>query len=470
VLDSDWSVAKDGRDRISTRPGMTSTGGSIGVPRSWAEAIWTDSGAQRGVQVACDNGVWRSADGASWVELITDSASSDFASTTSFIGVAYFARAGQTCLFRAHTAGSGAGTALSNAGGGTAPTNCGLVAHHQDRLVLAGDTAASQTVYFSATGDPTDWDYADTTLGTAIPVSFTLPEQPTALISHTRDCFLFGCLDSIHRFLGNPATGELDRVSHYVGPLNQASWAHDAAGNLWYLSRDGLMRMPAGCGDFSTSVSREALPSDLVALNPGTAGTYTSIAYDPRFRCLWVFVDLTSSANDVFWSFNLQSPHGGWRRHTFTNGPWRVGATLNPASSSTKSALLAINASGSVYQFDTASTESFTSKCIYDPLHLGTAGMEGILHAVQASIVTNSDDVSWAVAVGQTAMEAADNAIAGTYAFTGADWSDGLSTWQFPRRRAAYACLVLFGSGTDRWSVERIDCQLHSARMLRRIA
>jgi hypothetical protein len=464
VWGSDYSTDNSGgRDRISTRPGITATGATIGIPYNWTWGAWTDSGAKQGVFVACDNGLWRSVDGATWVELIEDAAGSDFSSCTVLNSVAYFARYSDTCLFRNAGTTAGAGTPLSNAGGGTQPTNCGLVSHYQDRLVLAGDEAATNAVYFGGTGDPTEWNYADTSLGDSIPVAFSVDEPPSALIAHTRDCFLIASTGAIWAQRGNPATGELEKISHYVGIVSHAAWTHDGTGNLWFLSHDGMYRMQAGCGDFSQSISRESLPDDFVTVNLATSGTYASLSYDPRFRCLWLFVDRTGSDNDIFWSFDLQN--GAWFTHTFSAGPLRLGATLKTASTSAKSALLAIAADGDVFQFDRASSESFDAYVWYGPIQLGGPMLEGILHSVQATVAAGSDDVSWEVYVAGSAEEAF---ALGTPSFTGADWTvAGLNSIQHPRRRGAFAFLKVESTGTARWSIENIDCTLHSAGIRR---
>lgn len=466
MLASDWTVVKDGRDRITTRPGLTATSATIGIPYSSSEAYWTSSGAKRGVIVACDNGLWRTVDGATFVELITDSASSDFVSCTGFLGIAYFARGGQTCLKRALSTTSGAGAALSNAGGGVAPTNCGIVGHHESRLWLMGDTANSQTVYVSAIDDPTNWNYAVTDDPSAAFV-FTVDEPPTAFTSHTLNCGLVGCVDSLVAIRGNPNEGgEIDIISHFVGPVSQAACTHDSTGAFWFLSRDGLYRVPPGCGDQVTSISREALPNDLVALNPGTASTYCSLSYDPRFRQLLICVNQTGTANDFFWTFDLQRPGGGWWQHTFATA-LQLGVTLKSASTDAKSALLAITAAGAVNQFDMASSESIASHCIYEPIPLGRPGLQGILHAVQASIATGSSPVSATLHLGKTAELAVENAINSVTAFTFQDFPAGLSTWQQPHRNDAYACLKLFGTGTDRCSIERLEATLQSAGLRR---
>jgi hypothetical protein len=476
VVGVDATVSQSGRDRISTRPGLTATGGGITEPYAWCEATWVNSGLKRGIAVTASGGTYTSTDGANWTEYITTAPGSDFASCDVYLQNLFQATGAGACRYVALTGAAGAGTAIGShpSVAGTPPTNCGVVCAHLDRLWLAGDTSNPHVLYASRIAQFYDWDYAQDYGGAQAWASSgaeggQISEPIVGLTSHTRDCLICHCTDSCFAVRGNPITGEVARVSHYVGALSQSAWTHDSAGNLWFMSRDGLYRIPAGCGDQLTSISREALPDDLVAINPGDSGTYCSVSYDPRQRCLWIFVDKSGSDNDVFWSFDLQAPGGGWWQHTFSNGPLRLGATLKSASTADKSALIALNASGTAYQFDRDSTESFSSHCVYGPFQLGGAGTEGMLHAVQSSLGSGSSPLSWTAHGGATGEAAVSNAIAGTARFTGSDWPAGLSSWQNPRMRDAYGCIKVFGTTTDRWSQENIDAQLMPLG-LRRVA
>lgn len=480
VWTQDYSVSVDGRECIATRPGLTTTGESVATPYNWAPtAFYASSTLRRGIMVTHSSGTSIFiVDGSGNVdnlgEVISTDPATDFASNATFMGKPYQARGGGT-LIAGNFASFGAGTAVTNA-----PANCGLVCAHGTRLFLAGDTTSPMTVYASRIGgdstSPGDlstgatageaWDFAEVDDDAAAWASTganggLLQEPVTALMSHTRDCLIIGMTDSMSVLRGNPRNGEFEQINDYCAPLNQASWTHDTNGNLWYLGRDGLYKMPAGCGDFSQSISREALPNDLVALNPGISGTYTSLAYDPRFRALWVFVDLDGSSNDVAWSYDLQT--GAWWQHTFSAGPIRLGATLKPAGSSTKSSLLAFDAGGTAYQFNTASTESFTSYVWFGPIQLGGPANEGLLHSIQASLASDSDDVDWSVHVGKTAEEAFESSAA----FTGTDWEDGLNYWQHPRRRGAYAYVKVGATTTRRWALETITVKLAAAGLRR---
>lgn len=460
----DWSAGDAGRDRIATRPGLTDTTGDVGgTPYGWCYAEWVNSGLKRGAAVASSNGVYLSTDGASWTRQLQQTSATDFCSCEVMLGYLYFARYSELLYRIDITGGAGAGSVVVSIDDPTNPTpsNCGIVVRHLDRLWLAGDESNPHLVYASAVGDPLDWDFSGVADGDAWSSASgeggAFGSIVTALIPHTRDCLFVCGPDTISVLRGNPRAGEYDILTDAVGPLSQTSWCHDSNGNLWYMSRDGLYKIPPGCGDLNESISREALPDELVAINPGTSSTYCSVSYDPRFRCLWIIVDHPSSdPADAVWSYDLQSPRGAWWKHSLSITP-RLGVTIKGASTPDKSAVvILVPSTGDAYQFDRDSAESISSHVYYGPFELGADGSsEGILHAIQALVATSSSPVSWSVHVGGTA----EQALASSASFTGQDWAAGLVTWQHVRRRGAFAYVKAFGTGTDRICLEDINAR-----------
>lgn len=479
VWASDFTV-DSGRARISTRPGLGEAGVEIGTPYGWAEISWDDTTAKRGVAIVHSGGVrvLRMSSGnlvdydgtGNSTDFITTDPASDFCSTCQFIDYLVMTSAGlaQARANSLQSGSAGTGTQLSSLSGDTTPTNCGICVSHLDRLWLMGDAQTGRVVYACKTGDITDWDYADTNNGTAIAFTFSLPQNVTAAISHTRDCLIIGMTDSVVVVRGNlPSTGEIATISHEVGPLSHHAWCHDASGTLWIFTRDGLYKMAPGCGDFLQSVGRETLPGELVAVDPGTSGTYCSLTYDHRWRGLHLYIDVAGT--DQFWFYDLQN--GGWWPMSFDNGPLRLGVPLKSAATSTDSSLLAFNASGTGYQFVSDDNESFDSKVLYGPIALGQAGAQGILHSICATLGSDSDAVAFKIFTGNSAEEAYDNYVSDTASFdsaAGTDWTEGLNTWQHVRTSHSFAYVGLYGSTTDRWAIEEIIVRLVE-RGLRRV-
>lgn len=478
VWASDYSV-NGGRDRIATRPGLASASVSMGAPYGWSDIAWTDSGAKRGVAIVHANGVRvLRASGTSLVDFdgtgngtdfITTAPVSEFAGTCSFMGRLILARgAGAAYTNMLDSGTAGAGTLLSALTADTVPANCGVCVEHIDRLWLMGDTVNPRVLYACKTGDITDWDYADTANGSAIAITIRMPHNITGAISHTRDCLVIGMVDSVAVIRGNPGQisggGAIETISHEVGPLNNNSWCHDSKGNLWIYTRDGLYVMPPGCGDALASVSREVLPGDVVATNPGVSGTYSALCYDARWRCLHLFIDKTGSANDEWWTYDLQRPGGAWWRHETSLGPLRLGVPVRGLSTSSESGLLSIDASGTGYQLTTGSSESFNANVLYG-VDLAAPEADGYLHSLLATLGTESDSLELEVYVGGSAEEAYRNYETGSSvaAYVGADLVAGLNNWQHIRVRDAYAMLNFKSSGTERWAIESLVARLKLA-------
>jgi hypothetical protein len=468
-----------GRERIGTRPGLTSTGLTVGVPYASTEATFLNSGTlYRGVAITSDTGtrviVYIAGNPANFGgggDWITTNPASDFSSCCVIDQTLIQASAATTTtdvLYNALSGSAGAGTALGSHGSaaGTAPQGCGVCFAHEGSLWLMGSKANPHVWYRSRVGAFYDWDFTATDAAAAVAGTGVLGgiigEPITGGISHSLGCAVISCTDSSYLIRGNPASsGETEVMSHEVGALMHSAMCHDGAGHLWMLTRDGLYRKPRGCGADIESVSREQLPGDLLAIDPA-AGDYCSVSYDHRFRGLHIYVD--SAGTDQFWFYDFQS--GGFWPMSFTNGPLRLGVRLKSISNDDDSSLLAVNASGTIFRVDRDSTESFASELWLGPIALGAAGGEGILHSVMATLAANSGDVSWQIFCGNSAEEAYNSSAA----FTGADFTvSGLNHWQYPRRRGAFAFIKLYASGTTRWSLEEVAAQIHSTYSLRRV-
>jgi hypothetical protein len=466
-----------GRDRIGTRPGLTSSGLTAGTPYNSCEATFLNGGTlYRGAAVTHSGGtrIFVYSAGAPALfgggDFITTDPGSDFSSCCVINQTLIQASAATTTTdvrYNALSGAAGAGTALASHPDvdGTPPKGCGIAVAHLGSLWLMGDVGNPHAWYRSRVGTFADFNYTDTDAAAAVSGTGVnggiIGEPITAGLSSSDQCLLIGCTDSLYIIRGNVArNGETAVLSHEVGPLMQAAWCHDAKGNVWMMTRDGLYHMPYGCGSAVESVSRESIPAELLAVNPA-GGDYCSVAYDHRFRGLHIYVD--SAGTDQFWFYDLQS--GGFWPMSFTDGPLRLGVRLKSVSDEDDSGLLPINSTGTVFRFDRDSTESFASSLWFGPIALGGPGAEGIIHSVQATLAANSGNVGWRIFTGNSAEQALAQSPA---AFTGSAWTiQGLNHTQHPRRRGAFAFLEVYASGTTRWALEEIACVLHSAGVRR---
>lgn len=176
------------------------------------------------------------------------------------------------------------------------PSNARLICEWGNRIVMAGVTTAPHIWYMSRIGDPDDWSYVIDDVSS--PVSATdldggqISGPITSLIPHNRECILFGTADGITVLRGNPLDGgNLENISHVVGPINGTAWCKTADDWTYFLTRDGLYRMAPGCGTQPISVSREKVPDSLLGLDGVANKAY--LAYDARFRCVHIYVEGT---------------------------------------------------------------------------------------------------------------------------------------------------------------------------------
>jgi hypothetical protein len=361
---------------------------------------------------------------------------------------------------------------LGNGGGGTAPTNCRLVAKFQDRLVLAGDTGNPHIWYMSAGGDPTNWDYSVTDdYGAAVSADNSgqvhMPSPITALITHSNACLIFGCIDSISICRGNPRSGgaQMAILSHNVGILGPGAWCYTPDGFMFFMSSDGLYVMPDGCGSAPTRVSRERIPEDLLGISMSTHEV--SMAYDIRFAGIHLMVSHRSSGSSTHYWIDTTTISGGsnggsavasfWpMTYPTTYRPMSLYArnTYVPSSINKSSVLMGGNDGYVRRQSADLTTDDGTaieSHLDFGPFPLGAAGYEGLLDKVDLTLALNSGSATLACRAGQTAEEAYNAAT-----FDSQTVAAGLNSSFRPRMRGSSALLRLSSSSAI-WAYE--DCQ-----------
>lgn len=471
-----------GRSRGGVRPVLKSLA-TIGAPYGWSPVSYLDSGSKNGILVVNANGTHRSLDGVTWTELIGSLPASDFASCTYYNGYIYQAVSGSNTV-QATVLGASEGN-LSNAGGGTAPTNCGLVWVHQDRLALAGKSDAGHTIYMSAVGDATDWDYDDITVGGAWTNTGAeggqIGQLVVAAINHNNEVSIVGSPRSMYAVVGNPRVGGTRRISHSIGPLMQNAWCKgiDANGNnsTFMMTYDGLYMIPAGDFTQVNKLSRNKIPDELIGINPGV-GDKVAIGYDSRWPGIHISVDY-NSGSDVNYFYHIP-----------TDSYWPLALPITPhlyptfpaLQTSQRSAILPIGSAGSVRQYDNAenpggSNEEFDSYVLLGPIMLGPAGSEGMLIEITVALAKDSENLNWEIYAGDTVEEAYQKAAANTSPdFTGTAWSYSgtaparyLNYMQHPRVSGKAFFIRIEDVSNERWLMEGIECKIQPAGSMRRV-
>lgn len=357
------------------------------------------------------------------------------------------------------------------ASAGTAPTNCRLVCAWLDRLVLAGDTGNPHIWYMSATGDATDWDYtiADdagaAVAATSAPQAMHLPSPITALIAHSDECLIFGCIDAFVILRGDPLRGgTLSVLSSSIGVLGPGAWCYTPDGYLFFMSSDGLYVMPPGCGSAPTRVSRERLPEELLGINLGTHEV--TMAYDIRFAGIHLFVSHRSSGTSTHYWIDTTTMTGGPSGGSAIASFWPMSyqsahrplslysRNLYVPASADKSSVLMGCADGFVRrQSADLSTDdggsAISAFLDYGPFPLAPPGYEGLLDTIDVTMGAGSGTSNVAVRVGQTAQQA----FAATN-FESQNVTQGLNPKFRPRARGASGIVRI--SSTNKFAVEEI--------------
>jgi hypothetical protein len=286
--------SKTSRERLSIRPGFASYGSETNAKLIATLNVAPSETSQRLLITADGTAVYYWTGGTKTAATMTasiQSTSRNFQSAP-YLGKLYIADDTNPVVYDNSTH---AVTLWSSAAGlvGTVPTSCRLICQWANRMVLTGAPASPHLWYMSRVGNPNDWTFAADDNGS--PVAATdieggqISEPVTSLIPHNRLCIIFGTANSITVLRNNPvAGGSLERISHVVGPVNATAWCKTAEDWTYFLTRDGMYRMPPGCGVTPSSVSREKIPESLLGLDGIADKVY--MEYDVRFRMIHIYV------------------------------------------------------------------------------------------------------------------------------------------------------------------------------------
>ena len=462
------------RARGGVRPVLKQIASTGSAPYHWHKISYLDTTVKEGILICDASGTYTTTDGVTLNVAIATNPASSFSSCTYYNSMVYQASSGANAKQATPTGGSEAN--LANTGGGTAPTNCGLVWVHQDRLALAGKSDAPHQIFMSAVGDATNWDYTDVTSGGAWTNTGSeggqLGDAITGAINHNSNVSLIGSLRSIYAVVGNPRVGGTRRVSSSIGPLSNNAWCKglddSGANHTYMMTYDGLYVIPSGDYSAPQGISRRKIPNELIGVSPA-AGDKCCIGFDSQWKGIYITVD-PNSGSDVNYFYHI--PTDSWWPLELPITP-HVYATFPALQSSTKSAILPIGSGGSIRQFNNGESqgggnEDFDSYVLIGPIKLADSGGEGIIVSCSAALAQDSGDVNWSIYVGDSAEQAYRKAEADTTNtaadFTGAKWTYSSTQYlngvQNPRVRGNAAYLKLFDVSNERWQIESVEMEI----------
>jgi hypothetical protein len=276
------------------------------------------------------------------------------------------------------------------------------------RAILSSRQGAHTDVAFSA-------DLSDTMRPIIFQLALADAQGPTvvALVPHKDSYLLAFSASSVWVLAGDPATGQLRRISDQVGIIGASAWcvAHDT---VYFLSSRGLYEVGADGGGLKP-VSEDKIPEDLT----GVTDAACVLDYNHADRGVYV----TKTGQDWFYD-------------TANDGFW---------------------------PYTVASTDSHV---LLGPFYLGQANSYGRIENLHGTTAAGSADVTWRIVPGDTAETAAANGkaaitadLAGTsyseYIHAEGTWTAGRSHMAYPRTRAMWVCIWIKSSST--WAYESVS-------------
>jgi hypothetical protein len=179
------------------------------------------------------------------------------------------------------------------------PVNNIIGCEWDQRLVLCGDEDSPHVISMSRQDDPDDWAFAEPIEDRSAAFQDALNFAVRAIVPHENQCLLVGGISNWEVYRGNPRYGgRRARLSYVNGPICQTGWCKTPDGWVYYMSRDGIYRIPPGCGDTPQPVSRDIIPDELIGLDGVSDICY--MAYCPRFRRIYISV-VGGSSEGGYW-------------------------------------------------------------------------------------------------------------------------------------------------------------------------
>jgi len=350
--------------------------------------------------------------------------------------------------------------AIHTATTGQVPSGCPLVCRYLDRIVLAGADIAPHVWYMSRQGDPDDWDYSQEDSQRAVAGSSSEAGVPgtaiLALVPHSDDYLVMGCRTSLWRLRGDPAYGGmLDALSYTIGIIGAKAWCLGPAGELIFLSLDGLYALPPGGDSMPISLSREVLPREFKNLDPGSVTAL--LEYDTVDRGIHIYLTPESSNARTHWWFD-------WERKTF----WPVSlasdheptATCSLQATAIEDSCIILGCrDGMLRRFSELAESdcgtSFTSYAMIGPIGLAKDDWFGSVLAMTAVMAADSGDVTWTLHAESTfeAAVSASSSDSGT-------WTGGLNARDYPACQGQACMLKVIGTAGRRWAMEQVSITL----------
>lgn len=252
---------------------------------------------------------------------------------------------------------------------GAVPVNSRLAMTFAGAPWLGGPPDAPHTFACGRTGDITDWDSSQADDGGAFQSTGSslglITEPLTAMFAFAEDRAIIGCEEQTWVLTGHPRRGgQMQLVSNSTGVLGQWAWTGTPTGQVFFMSRDGLMQLDRT--DFGTvvlsQVSKKKIPDELLGLPIDVFNPTVCVGYDSRWNGLIITVRGT---RQQAWRYDLKN--GGFTRMEFAAYP-TVMKEFQPLVSPDTSGLMM--GGDQLLRFDRTALETINTLAMVGPVEM----------------------------------------------------------------------------------------------------
>jgi hypothetical protein len=334
-----------------------------------------------------------------------------------------------------------------------------LIETWRGRTCLSGLLGDPQNWFFSAVGQPGNFDYSpqsptptQAVAGNNSPLGL-VGDVITSMCPYTDDILVFFGDHTIWLMNGDPmAGGQIDLVSNAIGGAWGRCWTMDPYGNIYFISnRTGIYVLVPG-----NAPQRISQPIEQLLFNINTGTNSMRLLWDDRFQGVWLFITPIISPTATTHLF-FEQRTGAWYQVVFANPLMNpITCTVMDGNDGGDRVPLIGSYDGYVRAIDpTATTDDgvlIQTEVWIGPL-LTPSLDEMTLYELQAVLAETSGPVNYAIYVGSTAEEALQS-----QPVESGIWEQGRNFSDYPRASGHAIYIALTSSNP--WAMESIRIRL----------
>lgn len=331
-----------------------------------------------------------------------------------------------------------------------------LICTWRGRIVLSGVVGDDQNWFMSAVNNALDWDYAPATITSTIAIAGNnsaagkVGDLVTALIPFNDDVLVFGGDHSLWQMSNDPGdNGRIDRISDVTGvAFGPQTWCKDDKGRVYFWgSRGGLYRLVPGSQPEKLS---DPIETRLASISLTT--TIPHLIWDDKYQSVMVYLTPTDGSSGTHYVYDTRTE--AWWRDVFATAAHQP-RCVQILDGDTAGDRVTLQGCGDGYiRYIDSSVKNddgvaISSYCWLGPVHLKD-GNAFRFDALEMTLGSASDDITYGVYAGQTAAAA----LAATAGPTGT-WTAARNWAERTRRQGSELYIKLVNSTISRsWQYE----------------